>query len=407
MSRRIMTQKQSEFLHAPFHRWAIKVGATRSGKTWLDTTYLLPMRIRQCRNREGLVVLIGNTRGTLQRNIIEPMQTLYGTGLVSSINANNTAQLFGQTVYCLGADTKKHVDRLRGSSIQYCYGDEVVTWAQEVFEMLKSRLDKPYSRFDGTCNPENPHHWFKRFLDSDSDIFQQHYCLDDNEFLAPSVRDALKREYAGTVFYDRYVLGHWVAAEGVIYKLFADKPSRYIGTPSDNLMGVWIGIDFGGNGSAHTFTAVGTDRKYNSLYVVDEYYRKEVISPDALEADFCAFIERIKKQYRILGVYADSAEQVLIKGLNAAAFQSKLNVEIVNAKKKPINDRIRFFQRMMGADRFVIAPHCKHTIEALSSAVWDSKHPTQDVRLDDGVQNIDSLDAMEYAVERFMGDFIL
>lgn len=49
-------------------------------------------------------------------------------------------------MHCLGADNRKHVDRLRGVSIKYCYGDEVVTWEPEVFEMLKSRLDKPYAR---------------------------------------------------------------------------------------------------------------------------------------------------------------------------------------------------------------------------------------------------------------------
>ena len=77
------------------------------------------------------------------------MQNIFGAALVSSIRSDNTATLFGERVHCLGADNRKHVDRLRGVSIKYCYGDEVVTWEPEVFEMLKSRLDKPYSRFDG------------------------------------------------------------------------------------------------------------------------------------------------------------------------------------------------------------------------------------------------------------------
>ena len=81
-------------------------------------------------------------------------------------------------------------------------------------------------------------------------------------------------------------------------------------------------------------------------------------------------------------------------------------VEVRNAREGPINDRIRFVLRMMGAERFSVSPRCQHTIDALRGARWDGKHPTEDVRLDDGTLNVDSLDAMEYAIERVMGEFI-
>ena len=73
--------------------------------------------------------------------------------------------------------------------------------------MLKSRLDKPTSIFDGTCNPDSPNHWFKKFLDSDADIFLQHYVIDDNPFNSPEFIENLKKEYRGTVYYDRFILG--------------------------------------------------------------------------------------------------------------------------------------------------------------------------------------------------------
>ena len=69
-------------------------------------------------------------------------------------------------------------------------------------------------------------------------------------------------------------------------------------------------------------------------------------------------------------------------------------------------DRIRFFSMMMAQGRFYILRRCKHTIEALSEAVWDSKHPERDTRLDDGSTNIDSLDALEYAAEPYMEEMI-
>ena len=401
-----LSSKQKAFWTGAVHRWNVKAGATRSGKTWLDY-YNIPRRIRQCAGREGLIVMLGNTKGTLQRNVVEPMQAIYGADLVSSIRSDNTAAMFGARVHCLGADNKKHVDRLRGTSIQYCYGDEVVTWAQDVFEMLKSRLDKPYSCFDGTCNPAGPEHWFKQFLESDADIFQQVYTIDDNPFLDETVKAELKREYAGTVYYDRYILGRWVAAEGAIYRPFTDDQARFIGEPEPGeIRYCWMGIDFGGNGSAHAFSLLGTDARFKRLYVLDEYYRKEVITPDALERDFINFTRSAMDRYRLDGIYADSAEQVLIRGLNQAALKAGLRVEVRNARKGPINDRIRFVLRMMGAERFSVSPRCQHTIDALRGARWDGKHPTEDVRLDDGTLNVDSLDAMEYAVERVMSEFI-
>ena len=145
------TAKQREFLDNANHRWNIKEGATRSGKTYLDY-FVIPKRIRRVAGLPGLTVILGNTKGTLQRNVIEPLQDMYGTELVSSIRSDNTAMLFGEKCYCLGADKANQVDRIRGASIKYCYGDEIATWHEDVFTMLKSRLDKPYSKFDGTLN---------------------------------------------------------------------------------------------------------------------------------------------------------------------------------------------------------------------------------------------------------------
>lgn len=176
------TQKQHEFLDNANHRWNIKQGATRSGKTYLDY-FVIPKRIRQVAGKDGLVVILGNTKGTLQRNVIEPLQNIYGEQLVGNIRSDNTANMFGEKVYCLGADKINQVNRIRGASIKYCYGDEVATWHKEVFTMLKSRLDKPYSKFDGTLNPESPHHWLKKFLESDADIYCQSYTIDDNPTL--------------------------------------------------------------------------------------------------------------------------------------------------------------------------------------------------------------------------------
>ena len=203
-----LTEFQQEYLRNCSHRWNVKTGATRSGKTYLDCAVTIPKRICAARG-EGLLVLMGNTLGTLERNVLSLMRELWGPDLVGVIRtsaAGNVVQLFGKKVYVLGADNKKHIARIQGAAFEYVYGDEITTWDEGVFQMLKSRLSCPHSHFDGTCNPESPTHWFKKFLDSDADIYCQAYTIDDNPTLPAQFVADLKKEYTGTVYYNRFIL---------------------------------------------------------------------------------------------------------------------------------------------------------------------------------------------------------
>jgi hypothetical protein len=111
-------------------------------------------------------------------------------------------------------------------------------------------------------------------------------------------------------------------------------------------------------------------------------------------------------RWLVTAVYCDSAEQTLINGLRAAARAALIGVNIADAAKKPINDRIRAVNILMGMGRFFVARGCVHTIDALQNAVWDAKQLTEDVRLDNGTTNIDNLDALEYAFEREIPNLI-
>lgn len=395
-----LSDKQQTFLDNCDHRWNVKTGATGSGKTWLDYAYVIPQRLMALRG-EGAVVILGNTQGTANRNILEPMREIWGEQLVGTIGSDNAARLFGRKCYVMGADNRKHVARIQGMTIEYAYGDEVTTWAEGVFQMLKSRLRCAHSHFDGTCNPDAPQHWFKKFLDSDADIYCQASTIFDNPFLPPEFVENLCKEYAGTVYYNRFILGQWVAAEGVIYRLFADHPERFVvdDLPNQRIRHAVIGVDFGGGTSAHAFCCMGFTTA-GALVVLDEYREKAALDPNKLAQDFVDFVRRCQARWLVTDVWCDSAEQTLINGLRSAAAASGLGVNIGNAQKRPINDRIRATCILMGAGRFYVARNCVNTIDALSSALWDSKKLTEDVRLDDGTTNIDNLDAMEYTFER-------
>ncbi len=214
-----LSPKQNEFIVNANRRYNLKVGAVRSGKSFGDMAYVIPSRIRQRAGKEGLNFIIGVSTQTVERNVLQPMREIYTSTLVGNINSNtNIATIFGEPCYCIGAEKKSQVAKIQGSSIKYCYGDEVAKWSQEVFDMLKSRLDKPYSCMDGSLNPESPKHWLKKFIDDPNlDAYIQHYTIFDNPFLSKAFIENLCKEYEGTVNYPRYILGEWAQAEGLVF----------------------------------------------------------------------------------------------------------------------------------------------------------------------------------------------
>lgn len=409
-----LTEFQQDFLTHCNHRWNIKTGATRSGKTYLDCAVTIPKRLLAARG-EGLCVMLGNTLGTLERNVLEPMRSIWGADLVGTVRttaAGNVVQLFGQKVYVLGADNKKHIARIQGAAFEYAYGDEITTWDEGVFQMLKSRLSCPHSHFDGTCNPDNPQHWFKKFLDSDADIYCQAYTIDDNPTLPPEFVAQLKKEYTGTVYYNRFILGQWAAANGIIYRPFADSiaagDKRFCWAEKDppKPWRVHIGVDFGGNGSQHAFVATGILPGYKGIVALASA-RIDPKNQDAdrLAAQLIDFCTAVFARYgEIHHIFCDSAEQTLISHLRTrlcACPLGWLGDRVDNAAKLPILDRIRLTSILMGGGRFWYMPEAGTLRDALATALWSQKHPGVDERLDDGSTDIDTLDAFEYTIERY------
>ena len=201
---------QKEFIRNANKRYNLKVGAVRSGKSYVDTAFIIPYRIRERQGKKGLNLILGVSKESIERNVLEPMREIYTDRLIGNIKSStNQAIICGEPVYCLGAEKASQVAKIQGMSVKYCYGDEVAKWNRDVFKMLQSRLDKPYSCFDGALNPESPSHWLKKeFLDNGKiDAYIQHYRIFDNPFLPRKFVENLCKEYEGTVYYGRYIEG--------------------------------------------------------------------------------------------------------------------------------------------------------------------------------------------------------
>lgn len=430
-----LSKKQNEYIVNATHRWNFKSGAVRSGKSYVDTAFVIPFRIRERAGKPGLNVILGVSKSSIERNVLAPMREIYTDKLIGTINSQNIAMVCGEPVYCLGAEKVSQVAKIQGASIKYCYGDEVAKWNKEVFQMLKSRLDKPYSCFDGSCNPEHPTHWLKEFLDNDElDIYLQRYTIFDNPFLPKEFVEQLCKEYEGTIYYDRLIVGLWKRADGAIYKKFADNPETFrcevvneLNSDAEvkqfrkeDIVSIEIGLDFGGNQSGHSFVARGYTDDYRDVIALKSRRimakdENEDIDSNMLDKLFCEFVQEVIDQYSVIdkhgnyvrycnveGVYYDNAETVLGNSIRNAVEKKFPWISVRKARKAAINDRIRCTVRLMGAGRFFITKDCESLQTALSDAVWDKEVKDKDERLDDGSTDIDSLDAFEYTIERDM-----
>lgn len=381
----MFSEKQQEFYENCNHRWNFKTGATRSGKTYGDY-YWIPKRIRTRVGRDGIALILGVSKGTIERNILEPMRTIWGDALVSRISSDNTCRMFGETVYCLGAEKISQVAKIRGSSVKYCYGDEVAEWNKEVFELLKSRLDKEYSVFDGTLNPASPNHWLKKFLDSDADIYKQHYTIFDNPFLPKTVVDELCKEYQGTVYYKRYILGEWAFAEGLILPMFeeaiADLPE---GTPREYC----LSIDYG---TLNAFAAILWGRYGNTWYGMREYYysgrdtgRQKTDEDYANDLD--EFVGEITNLETIIDPSAASMI-TLLRRRNGKYIVKKANNDVATG--------IRETASAIRQGKIKIAPTMKNWKNEAGGYVWDDKgdEKEQPLKINDHL-----MDATRYFVK--------
>lgn len=384
---------QTTYIAKANHRYNFKLGAVRSGKSFVDVAYTIPARLRDVRNETGLNVILGVSKETIERNVLEPMREIYSSDLVSTINSRNIATVCGVPVYCLGAEKITQVSKIQGMSIKYCYGDEIAKWSQEVFAMLQSRLDKPYSMMDGACNPEHPGHWLKEFVDRDDiDIYTQKYTIFDNPFLSKEFVDKLCNEYKGTVYYKRYILGEWALAEGLIYPMYANA----IAAPPPGVVTekYVLSIDYG---TLNAFAALLWEKKGPVWYATRGYYysgrEKGTCKTDNeyLE-DLDAFLQDIFTKL------AEGQKLKTIVDPSAASFITLLKKSkhfIVMPADNSVGDGIRETATAMQMGVIKIDPSIKEWIKEAEGYVWDEKSKDDTpVKIDDHY-----MDATRYFVK--------
>jgi PBSX family phage terminase large subunit len=200
-------------------------GAIRSGKTIVS---LLRFLMAVLFAKGGVIVVIARTRDSAYRNVFEPLMdwSLFGplSKLVHYTANAPTGRILGRTVHVLGANDAKSEKVLRGLTVALAYVDEITVIPEEFFTQLLGRMSPPNAKLFGTTNPDSPTHWLKvKFLDRIghglANWLSWHFTLDDNPGLTETYKDQVKAEFTG-LWFKRFILGEWVAAEGAIYDMW-------------------------------------------------------------------------------------------------------------------------------------------------------------------------------------------
>lgn len=402
-----LTPKQAEYIRNAHHRWNVACGAVRSGKSYCQVSYCVPARLMERKGLRGLRVILGATRANIERNVLQPMRDIYGDGVATGINSQNISRIMGEKVYCIGADNVRQVAKIRGSEIAYVAIDEAIDINKEVFEMLKSRLSLPWSCCDITTNPASPNHWFKEFLDSVDrgvDIYLQEYTIYDNPFLPVEYVRSLEAEYAGTVYFQRYILGKWARAEGLIFPMFLEALAE---VPNGEVEDLAMSVDYG---TQNPFAAIAWKKKGGVWYAEREYYHSgrktgRQKTDDEYATDLEDFMSeeiedyrtRLEASRRELGASVPSKIQLIIDP-SAASFITLMKkkdwCKVVKANND-VEDGIRETASAMKRGLIKISTRMSEWRREVEGYVWDER-----VEEDKPVKENDHLmDATRYFVK--------
>lgn len=315
--------------------------------------------------KESKYLMVAKTLTSLRRNCLDLLQELAGSKNFTYTLSQKEGFLFGRKVYLEGVNDARAEGKIRGMTLQGAYCDELTLFTDDFFSMLLSRLSEPGAKLIGTTNPDNPNHWLmQKYINrqNELDMLVVKFLLEDNVFLGKEYIENLKKEYTG-IFYDRYILGLWRAAEGVIYDMF-DRAKHVVPTQDRAYTKYYVSCDYG----TQNPTVFGLWGHYNGKwYKVKEYYHSgreaQKQKTDSQYADdYQKFVEGLK------------VEAVIVDP-SAASFIAELRSRGIRVRKadNDVLDGIRTTASLLEKGYIVFNDCCVNTLREMESYVWNAK----------------------------------
>lgn len=388
---KIFSPKQIKSFKESNARINIWEGAVRSGKTFIS----LWRFIKELKyGPDGEYALICKTYDAFKRNTFPQLEAMIGLD-ARHYSGKRELHIYGKTVHIIGADDERAESKIRGPTFAGAYVDEATIIPESVFKMLISRCAMGGAKIFATTNPDSPYHWLKKdFLENNPDVNSWQFRLDDNPELTNEEKNYLRRQYRG-LWFQRFIEGKWVQAEGAIYDFF--DPKLHVIDYAPNLAKYYIvGVDYGTTNPC-SFTLLGYNRdKHPNIWVEDEYYfDSKVQQRQKTDSEYAEDLRRFIKDKGPKAIYIDPS---------AASFKvecQRQGIANLYEAENEVIDGIRKVGDLLNNGTLKVCARCTNLIKEFQSYVWDHKSLLTGVDKPKK-ENDHALDALRYAIYTHM-----
>ena len=346
-------------------------GAIRSGKTIsMSLSYVMWAMYVFDNQNFGMA---GKTIGSFRRNVLFWLKLmLFSRGYkYRDHRADNLLEVSKSGVtnyfYIFGGKDERSQDLIQGITLAGMFFDEVALMPESFVNQATGRLSVAGSKMWFNCNPDGPYHWFKvNWIDKKKEkrLIYLHFTMDDNLSLSEEIKKRYRSMYSG-VFFQRYILGMWTVAEGVIFDMF-DKATHVYNKLVDTVASeTYVSCDYGTqNATAFLLWQKGVDDVW---YCIKEYYYSgRENKKQKTDGEFADELEKFIEGYKVKRIVIDPS---------AASFIAELKSRGLRIKKanNDVLDGIRYTGSMLNDDKIRFSPECKNTIQEFSAYIWDKK----------------------------------
>ena len=354
--------------------------------------------------------ICGKTIGSLRRNVITSwkLQMSCRGYQVTDKRADNLIILKkgekSNYFYLFGGKDESSQDLIQGVTLAGVLFDEVALMPKSFVEQAVGRCSVEGSKFWFNCNPSNPYHWFltdwiNRIPGQDPEaVFDDEhlpkkliyitFTMDDNPSLSLKVKARYKSMFTG-IFYQRFILGKWSAADGLVYPMFSEEKHVYKDNVDTLNTRYYVAVDFGLSNPT-TFLGIADDGY--KTFVEKEYYHankdneeKDIVK---LGDDFDEFIKGWGHKPR--SVIVDPSAKAMILELKKRKYKVTLG-------NNDVDEGIQLVTVLLSLEVLKINKACLNTCKEFQSYVWDVKAKERGMEKVEK-KNDHCLDALRYFV---------
>ena len=353
-------------------------GAIRSGKT-LSMSLSFVMWAMNEFDAENFA-MCGKTIGSFRRNVLSVLKIILRLRgyKVADFRADNLVVVSRNGVenyfYIFGGKDERSQDLIQGITLAGCFFDEVALMPESFVNQATGRCSVDGSRFWFNCNPSGPNHWFKvNWIDKadEKKLVYLHFTMDDNNALSERIKERYRSLYSG-VFYQRYILGLWVIAEGVIYTMFSYDDHVTDEIP-ENVIDYTVSIDYG---TKNPFSAgVWAFDGRNATRIRECYYDpKEHNGQRLADEALYALLKETVKDIKVTQIIIDPSAASFIECIKTHGEYAVL------AANNDVLDGIRIVTTFLVKHRIKVHSSCIHWLREIGIYAWkdNSEEPVKE-----------------------------